>query len=297
VLPFLGLQQCAPELCTGAAQPKCPTSRGIVSKPAIGGQYENVYFRNAAPHPAEISRVGADGVEVSYGVLPSNMRRAMTTFHGDVWKARAVTTGADNGRLLMEHQIGAVKIQACNCPQPAFNDCSKSPTLRDAGVVSDPVVFENEAREPVDLFYWNGTCEELVSWDEVGGVQPYNRKPMLSTQGHSFRLRSAADRRLLMAHTLDDVVIRGCSDEEQAVRAPAADGLVALRAEAAYFEREHAQLREALALEWQRLALALLGSNASASTPWASAAAAQQHPALLGGVVSPLGAALTAVAS
>lgn len=176
VLPFLGLQQCAPELCTGAAQPKCPTSRGIVSKPAIGGQYENVYFRNAAPHPAEISRVGADGVEVSYGVLPSNMRRAMTTFHGDVWKARAVTTGADNGRLLMEHQIGAVKIQACNCPQPAFNDCSKSPTLRDAGVVSDPVVFENEAREPVDLFYWNGTnAGEFANMGH--GPSPTRREP------------------------------------------------------------------------------------------------------------------------
>ena len=134
-----------------------------------------------------------------------------------------------------------------------------------------------------------------MSWDQVGGVQPLQRKPMLSTLGHTFRLRSAADRRLLMAHTLDDVVIRGCSDEEQAVRA-APDGLAALRAEAAYFEREHAMLREALALEWSRLALALAGSNASAATPWAPAALPTQ-PAARASAVTPLGATMPSLLS
>ena len=33
----------------------------------------------------------------------------------------------------------------------------------------------DRAAEPVDVFFWNGTCEELVSWDEIGGVQPANR--------------------------------------------------------------------------------------------------------------------------
>jgi len=242
-------------------------------------------------HPAEINRVGADGTEASYGVLPPGVRRAISTFHGDVWRARAVTSDKANGRLLLEHRIGTVKVQACECPQPAFVDCSKTPFQRDGSVVSDPVVFENQANEPVDLFYWNGTCEELVSWDEVGGVQPFNRKPLLSTQGHTFRLRAASDRRLLMAHTLDDVVIRGCSDEELVERAPKPDGLAALRAEAAHFEREHAMLREALSLEWSRLALALAGSNASATTRWGSDAAAVTQPQL-GSVVSPFGATL-----
>lgn len=108
-----------------------------------------------------------------------------------------------------------------------------------------------------------GTCEELVSWDEVGGLQPARRKPLLSTQGHSFRLRSAADRRLLMAHTLDDVVIRGCSDEEHAKRSRP-DGLAALRAETSFFEQEHARLREALSQRLSTLLLALQSTNGTA---------------------------------
>ena len=60
-------QQCAPELCTGAGTTACPTASGIVSKPTLTGHRENVYFRNSARYPAEISKVGADGVAVSYG--------------------------------------------------------------------------------------------------------------------------------------------------------------------------------------------------------------------------------------
>lgn len=76
----------------------------------------------------------------------------------------------------------------------------------------------------------------------------------------------------------------------------APDGLAALRAEAAYFEREHAMLREALAFEWSRLALALAGSNASAATPWAPAALPTQ-PAARAIAVTPLGAAMPALLS
>ena len=263
-------EKCAPELCTGSGEPRCPEPTSRVSKPALSGATENVYFRNMSPHPAEILRVRGDGVETSFGVLAPGMRRAQTSLHGDLWRARAVASGKANGRLLAEHQVGAVKIRECDCPQPAFSDCSKTPFVRDGGMISDPIVFENEASQPVDLFYWNGTCEELVSWDMIGGVQPFGRKPMLSTQGHTFRFRSAASRTLLMAHTLDDVVIKGCSDEELAARAPAADGLAALRAEVSFFEREHARLRESVALEFSRLALALAGSNATATAPWAA---------------------------
>ncbi|KOO26123.1 lvivd repeat-containing protein, partial [Chrysochromulina tobinii] len=101
---------------------------------------ENVYFRNSARYPAEISKVGADGVAVSYGVLPPGMRRAVSTFHGDVWHARAVSSGHVNGRLLLEHQIGVVKIQACECPQPVFVDCSKTPTMRDRAMARSVAV-------------------------------------------------------------------------------------------------------------------------------------------------------------
>jgi hypothetical protein len=244
------------DLCSGAT-PRCPTGKGLVSSPQFPPVHENVYFRNAARHPVDVFHVDGRGVEVARGVLPPGARRAAPTLHGDVWRARA-----PNGRLLLEHRISTVQIHACDCPQPQFVDCSRGPTRREEGAVSDPVVFENRADEPVDLFYWNGTCEELVSWDEVGGVQPYARKPLLSTQGHSFRLRSATpSRRMLMAHTLNDVVIRGCTDDEEPREPSAADGLAALRAEATHFESEAARLRERLAAELSKIALAVVSAN------------------------------------
>ena len=223
------------------------------------------------------------------------MRRAVATQHGDVWLARAVRPGtANDRRLLLEHRVGAVPIEDCQCPELPFVDCSKPPAKRDPLQISDPIVFENRAPEPVDVFYYNGTCEELVSWDEVGGVQPLNRKPLLSTQGHAFRLRSAATRRFLMAHTLNDLVIRACDDEGGAARGPprALDGLEALRAQSRFFEGEAARLREELATELHRLLRALgQGSNATAT----AAAAPPAAGAALG--VSPSGAVAWATPS
>jgi len=265
-LHLVDSEQCDPSECSGM-NGRCPEYRGLVSRPFKTSVpvKEHVYFRNAAPWPAEISYVDSSGVEETRGVLPPGMRRALNTLHGDVWRARAVTDGPANGRLLMEHRIGPVKIRACDCPQPEFNDCSTGPIYRTPGYIYDPIMFENGAGEPVDLFYWNGTCEQLVSWNLVGGLQPAQRTaPLLSTQGHTFRLRSAASRTLLMAHTLDDLVIRGCSDEEHAALR-AEDGLEALRAETAHFETEQSRLREALRRELAELVLALGASNASAS--------------------------------
>ena len=65
-------QQCAPELCTGAGAPRCPIATGLFSsKPAaVLPALENVYFRNAAPFPAEILRVDELGQEISQCAHP-----------------------------------------------------------------------------------------------------------------------------------------------------------------------------------------------------------------------------------
>lgn len=297
---------CSPERCSGRT-PKCPAPRHLVSKASgldAAAVTENVFFRNAAPYPAEILRVDGLGREISHGVLPPLLRRSVPTMHGDVWIARAVRpTSVHHRKLLLEHRIGAVPIDDCACPQPDFVDCSKPPTLRDPLAIHDPVVFENRATEPVDIYFYNGTCEELVSWDEVGGVHPSRKKPLLSTQGHSFRLRSAATGRMLMAHTLSDLVIKGCDDEEGEVAEmregtkAALGGLESLRAEARFFEREAGSLRQRLSNELAELALArggLLASGAASNATAIAGASSRtsrvvtvQAVGSLGGLLSP----------
>ena len=80
-----------------------------------------------------------------------------------------------------------------------------------------------------------------------------------------------------MAHTLNDLVIRGCDEDEEPLRrGRSLDGLEALRAETRYFEHEADELRGRLSARLAELALkAGGGSNATAA----------------GGVVSPLGEA------
>jgi len=250
---------CAPEMCTGQGASSCPApDPAMVSKPPIDSEasLQNVYFRNAAPFTAELLRVAQDGEEVSHGFLSSSLRRGLPTTIGDVWRARAVRPGQPGDRrLLLQHRIGSVPLKDCDCPQPAFVDCAKPPFAGPrTGPIDDPVVFQNQAQLPVDLFYWNGTCEELVSWQDVGGVQPLASKRLLSTQGHSFRVRAAGDRRMLMQHTLNDLVIRGCEEDARKERDGDAEQL---SLEVAALEGERNRLREALAAQLSRLLVAV----------------------------------------
>lgn len=263
------LTQCAPEACTGAGVAACPAPRGLASQEPnnLVQLPQKIFFRNEASHAAEVLHVGPDGAERTYGLLAAGMRRSLPTLQGDVWRARAVRPGhRGDGALMLEEQIGNVVIRNCDCPQPAFKDCSAPRTRRDDAAVSDPVVFDNRAGAPVDLFWWNGTCEQLVSWDEIGGVQPMLSKRILSTHGHTFRLRGVGSRRFLMAHTLSDHVLRSCDEDERAAARGGglADGLAALRAETNHFEHETRRLRERLAAELARLVGAIDASNATA---------------------------------
>jgi len=121
---------------------------------------------------------------------------------------------------MLEHRVGLVSIKDCDCPQPEFVDCMKPPHRAPRTTKVDPVTFVNDAGTPLDLFYWNGTCEEIVSWNDVGGVQPFQEKRMRSTHGHTFRARSAATGKLLMQHTLSDIVVRPCDSEDRSLYSP-----------------------------------------------------------------------------
>ena len=178
---------------------------------------------------------------------------------------------------------------------PAPPACT--PPLLHAPRLPPQVAFRNEAGAPVDLYWHNGTCEELISWPDIGGVQPGAQKLIQSTHGHSFRIRSAADGHMLMQHTLDDLVVYGCDEEE--ARA-AARSLGALATSAAEAQRERDSLAEDLSSQLARLILALKeqgSANATAhSAQYAVAADGAAAPATAlqaGAARSLLGAGFT----
>lgn len=149
-------------------------------------------------------------------------------------------------------------------PTPASSQCAKPPHLDPRTTKVDPVTFVNDYGAPLDLFYWNGTCEELVSWSDIGGVQPFARKHMRSTHGHTFRARSAASGKMLMQHTLTDVVIRPCETTERGGVAPSSSPrAVALARATADLARDNELLKRAVE---RQLALIMLSVQTSTRT-------------------------------
>lgn len=267
--------QCPAHECSGEPA-GCPSGASKrVSKPAFPRAHEHLYFRNEAPFGAELLYVNQEGHEESMGAIAPQSRRMIPTLQGDFWRARAIRPGRrGDRRLLLEHAVGPVVIKDCECPPREYVDCSRPRPVRDPNHVYDPVLFENRGGVPVDLFYWNGTCEELTTWNLVGGMQVGAQAPVQSKQGHAFRLRSAdPSRRLLFAHTLSDLVLRDCARDDEPERGGAArDGLGALRGEVEHFAAERDRLRETLASELHRMLLALGGGNRSAASGGAGTA-------------------------
>ena len=131
----------------------------------------------------------------------------------------------------------------------------------------------------------------MISWDEVGGMQPAREKRIQSTQGHTFRIRSAGDGHMLMQHTLDDLVLRSCEEEEKQQREHELD---ALRIATAALQEERDLLRETYATKLNRLVLALKGAAANASAPQYHAVAPGGETALAGAASPLLGIGLFA---
>jgi len=291
VVGLLGiLPECPPSACTGVGSSMCPGAASLESKPIFPLGPKNLWFRNAARWPVEILMVESEGEEVARGVLGPDVRRPFAALHGEVWRARALRPGhVGDRRLMLEHRVGAVPLRECNCPQPQFVDCKKPPFVGPRWTPSDPVAFQNQHPAPVDLFWFNGTCEEIISWDEIGGMQPMRQKLIQSTHGHTFRIRSAADGHMLMQHTLDDLVLHGCEEEEERARARDLDALELATAE---LQQERDALAEGLATHLAKLVLALQSTAVNASSvpavavaPYGAATALEKGAAasLLGG--------------
>jgi len=258
----------------------CPGAAVLESKPIFPLGPKNLWFRNVARWAVEVLVVSPEGDEETRGVLAPDVRRPHAAVHGEVWRVRAVRPGhVGDRRLMLEHRVGAVPVRECGCPQPPFIDCKKPPFMAKRWTIPDPVAFRNEAGAPVDLYWHNGTCEELISWPDIGGVQPGAQKLIQSTHGHSFRIRSAADGHMLMQHTLDDLVVYGCDEEEARAAARSLGALATSTAEA---QRERDSLAEDLSSQLARLILALKEQGSANAT-----AHSAQYAVAAGGAAAP----------
>ena len=135
---------------SGEHNPPSPSNKGI-------------YFSTTRPRPQHRSSLSTPTASSTPSSCspPKIRKKCYGPFHGQVYRARVVRPGhPQDGQLLLEYKVDDVPLKNCECPQPEFVDCSKPPfTGARNDVIHNPVTFKNVANEPLDLFYWNGTCE------------------------------------------------------------------------------------------------------------------------------------------
>lgn len=211
------VDRCGPAPAAGA----CPSATAPSATTQPGGSQERLFFRNEAAVATRLARVDEDGGEHDHALLPPGGRITVDTAQGVVWRARAATSN----RLLVEHKVSPVQIDACQCPPRVAPSCNRPP-FRGYRTTWDPVVFENNSPLPVSLEWYDGECVESLQVGSTQTLPPFASVRFIATYGHTFRVRASDSGLLLREHTIGDVVIRGC-DEREPTAAPAADGPLA----------------------------------------------------------------------
>ncbi|KAG8460563.1 hypothetical protein KFE25_013213 [Diacronema lutheri] len=292
------LDACPADRCgaASAGAAACPlgSDTGLVSE--AGGAAEKLFVRNDSPLPARLLRVDEAGDEFEHALLPPAGRITVDTAQGIVWRARAPVPanadgGADGGRgrLLLEHKVQPVRIDACACPPRVAPACHRPP-FRGYRTTWDPVVFENASPHALSLEWFDGACEEALRVGRSTELPPFASVRFIATYGHTFRARAASGV-LLREHTIGDVVIRACGDERAAARAPAAAADARSAAEEEGEGEAHAARAAALVAGNNALRLELASAlrqlsalrglaNATVATPPTATAAAGTMAAL-----------------
>jgi len=172
----------------------------------------HVTFKNNASFPVSLEKIvdkRQTHVENMVTILP-NEKRKVTCLIGDTFSARAIAPGKSfDETLLLVHDVSRVYISDNKCEDTTRINCKRVPFTADKRwTPPDSLMFSNRNKGLVNLFYYDGTCEE-----HVGTIQENNDHHLQSTLGHLFRIRDANDT-LLQEHTLSEIIINDLQSEE-----------------------------------------------------------------------------------
>jgi len=171
----------------------------------------HVTFKNNATFPVSIENiVNKRNTHVENTIILPNQHKKITCLVGDTFSARAIAPGKKiDDTLLLVHDVSRVYIHDNACEEVEHTPCKRVEFTADKRwTPPDALMFSNRNSMVVNLFYYDGTCEE-----QVGTVQEHTDHHIQSTIGHTFRIRSQ-NNTLLQEHTLSEVVINDLKTEE-----------------------------------------------------------------------------------
>lgn len=136
----------------------CPMEESVRSRDL--GQETRVFFVNEASETVNLYWVDGEGVEQLEGPMLQNETHSVLTTEGHIFHARS----AETNQLLVRHTVGLFEVK-----NPSNVPCATEPLTQvelhgdselDCGFMSKG--FVNKAGCEVNVYYYNGTGEELV---------------------------------------------------------------------------------------------------------------------------------------
>eukprot|EP00965_Chrysotila_dentata_P235668 6200887-Pleurochrysis_carterae.AAC.4 len=131
---LLSGEPCSPADHCNGQPPPCGTYTPLLgtTRPGSALQTYNLTFRNAGAWTVQLFWLEPNGTERAFTTIGSGERRAVRTYTGDAWRARALhdvpraaldgigdaapTSGsASDSTVLMEMQVGPATIRDCGC--------------------------------------------------------------------------------------------------------------------------------------------------------------------------------------
>ena len=170
----------------------------------------HVTFHNKSPNPVNIYRVSSmhrqlDPMGLIERTIHPGERSKISCMIGDTFTA----TSTIDDRLLLAHDVARVYVDNSECMTPELKLCKRRPF--DASMrwtPPDSFMFTNRADVQIELYFWDGHCEE-----PVGNVAPGADHHIQSSIDHTFRVRRSDTKQLIKNYTLQEVSITDLDTE------------------------------------------------------------------------------------
>lgn len=187
----------------------------VENRPQLNFSYAvHVTFENQSPYDVDLYRVRTMSKQLNpLGLVEAKLvpgeEKKISCDCGDTFTIKINSPGHKYDQmLLMSHDVSRVYIHDHQCLQEKLIVCDRKPfTADNRWTPPDSFMLSNTHENTVDLYYWDGICEE-----KVGTVLPNENHHLQSTIGHVIRVRDSE--KLIQEHTLEKIIIQAFQNDD-----------------------------------------------------------------------------------
>ena len=183
-----------------------------IKNPVNNEYLVHVSFKNEAQYPINIFKTNFEEADdLTETLLQVGETRKINCKIGDTFTAKVNSPGTPyDNLLLMAYDVSRVYIYDKHCDKHPLIKCNRKPFTGDMRwTPPDSLMFTSLVNYNTSLYYWDGTCEEYIS-----SISSNNDYHIMSTVGHSFRIRNYNDDSLIMQYKFEEVVIKGLEEQD-----------------------------------------------------------------------------------